>query len=69
VAALANVGIDDDFVKQVRAEVQPGTALLLYTQHAEEGLLDDLKKVTSHPVLIQSNLVPAAGGQAARGVR
>jgi uncharacterized membrane protein len=57
--SLANVGIDDDFVKQVRTEVKPGTsALFLYTQHAEEGLLDDLKKVTSHPVLIQSNLSP-----------
>jgi uncharacterized membrane protein len=58
--SLANIGIDDDFIEQVRAEVKPGTsALFLYTQHVEEGLLDDLKKTTtSHPVLIQSNLSP-----------
>jgi uncharacterized membrane protein len=56
-ASLANIGIDDDFIKQVRKEVTPGTsALFLYTQDVHEGVLDEFKAVSGHPVLIQSNL-------------
>jgi uncharacterized membrane protein len=36
-ASLADIGIDDDFIKQVRRTVTPGTsALFLYTQKVQE---------------------------------
>jgi uncharacterized membrane protein len=56
-ASMADIGIDDDFIKEVRQEVTPGTsALFLYTQRVEEGLLDRLGSVRNRPVLIQSSL-------------
>jgi uncharacterized membrane protein len=56
-ASLADIGIDDDFIEQIRQTVTPGTsALFLYTQKVQEGLLDELRSARSHPVLIQSSL-------------
>jgi uncharacterized membrane protein len=56
-ASLSDIGIDDDLIKQVRQSVTPGTsALFLYTQKVQEGLLDRLSKAQTHPVLIQSSL-------------
>jgi len=56
-ASMADIGIDDDFIKQVRKSVTPGTsALFLYTQKAQAGLLEKLSSAHSHPVLIQSSL-------------
>jgi uncharacterized membrane protein len=56
-ASLADIGIDDDFIKQVRKSVTPGTsALFLYTQKVQEGLLDKLSSAQTHPVLIESSL-------------
>jgi uncharacterized membrane protein len=55
--SLIDIGISDDFIKQVRAEVKPGTsALFLYTTHVQEGMLDELKAATGNPVLIKSDL-------------
>jgi uncharacterized membrane protein len=56
-ASMADIGIDDDFIKEVRQKVTPGTsALFLYTQRVEEGLLDKLSTARNRPVLIQSSL-------------
>ena len=56
-ASMADIGIDDDFIKEVRQKVTPGTsALFLYTQKVEEGLLDQLSTARNRPVLIQSSL-------------
>jgi uncharacterized membrane protein len=56
-ASLANIGIDDGFINQVRREVTPGTStLFLYTQDVHEGVLDEFKAVAGHPVLILSSL-------------
>ncbi len=56
-ASMADIGIDDDFIGQVRQTVTPGTsALFLYTQKVQEGLLDKLTTANSRPVLIQSSL-------------
>jgi uncharacterized membrane protein len=54
---LTDFGIDEAFIKQVRQSVTPGTsALFLYTQNVQQGLLDELKASSHHAVLIQSNL-------------
>jgi uncharacterized membrane protein len=56
--ALTDIGIDDDFIERVRKRVTPGTsALFLYTQNVQEGLLDDMAAAArGHVELIQSNL-------------
>jgi len=55
--AFRDYGIDDDFIKEVRETVTPGTsALFLYTQNFRLELLDRLGAGHHHPVLIQSNL-------------
>jgi uncharacterized membrane protein len=56
-ASMADIGIDDEFITQVRQSVTPGTsALFLYTQKVQEGLLDKLSTARSRPTLIQSSL-------------
>jgi uncharacterized membrane protein len=44
--SLADVGIDDDFIKQVREKVTPGTsALFALTSHAtEDRVIEELKQ-------------------------
>jgi uncharacterized membrane protein len=43
--SLADVGIDDDFIKQVREKVTPGTSALfaLTSGATEDGVIDELK--------------------------
>jgi uncharacterized membrane protein len=57
-ASMADVGVSDDFIKQVREQVTPGTsALFLYTQKVQEGVLDEIAATSrQRPVLIRSNL-------------
>jgi uncharacterized membrane protein len=56
--SMADVGIDDDFIKQVRKEVTPGTsALFLLTQGAvKDKVLDEMKDERGHASLIHTNL-------------
>jgi uncharacterized membrane protein len=66
VAALANFGIDDDFIEQVRAEVKPGTsALFLYTQHAGSATDSSTRNCTrmerATPATRQSSPATEAG--------
>ena len=55
---MTDVGIDDNFIKQVRDKVTPGTsALFLYTANAvTDKILDEFKDQRGHMELIQSNL-------------
>jgi uncharacterized membrane protein len=54
--SMADVGIDDDFIKQVRDQVQPGTsALFLLTSDAVQDKVRDAFK-GMHMELIQTNL-------------
>jgi uncharacterized membrane protein len=54
--SMADVGIDDDFIKKVRAEVTPGTsALFVMTQDAVLDKVHDAFAAT-HPTLVHTNL-------------
>jgi uncharacterized membrane protein len=56
--SMTDVGIDDNFIKQVREKVTPGTsALFLYSANAvEDKVLERFKDEQPHMELIQSNL-------------
>ncbi|MBV9579737.1 MAG: DUF1269 domain-containing protein [Chloroflexi bacterium] len=56
--SMTDVGIDDNFIKQVRDKVTPGTScLFLYTANAvTDRIQDEFKDQLSHMELIQSNL-------------
>jgi uncharacterized membrane protein len=56
--SMTDVGIDDNFIKQVRDKVTPGTScLFLYTDNAvTDKIQDEFKDQRSHMELIQSNL-------------
>jgi uncharacterized membrane protein len=56
--AMSDVGIDDNFIKQVRDKVTPGTScLFLYTANAVmDKIEDEFKDQRGHMELIQSNL-------------
>ena len=56
--AMSDVGIDDNFIKQVRDKVTPGTScLFLYTANAvTDKIQDEFKDQRGHMELIQSNL-------------
>jgi uncharacterized membrane protein len=56
--AFADVGIDDDFIKEVRSKVTEGTsALFLLTSGAVmDRVLEAVRKSGLHPELIASNL-------------
>jgi uncharacterized membrane protein len=56
--SMTDVGIDDNFIKQVRGKVTPGTsALFLYTGRVvQDKVLDEFKQLPGHPELMQSNL-------------
>jgi uncharacterized membrane protein len=55
---LTDVGIDDDFIKTIRAELTPGTSALFLM--ASDAVPDKVKAAIDHlgyqPQLIQSNL-------------
>jgi uncharacterized membrane protein len=55
---LTDVGIDDNFIKQARDKVTPGTsALFLYTGNVvQDRVAAEFKELPGHPELIQSNL-------------
>jgi uncharacterized membrane protein len=54
--SMSDVGIDDDFIKKVRAEVTPGTsALFVMTSDAVLDKVHDAFAAT-HPTLIHTNL-------------
>jgi uncharacterized membrane protein len=54
--AMADVGIDDDFIKSVRDQVTPGTsALFLMTSDAVQDQVRDAF-AAHHPELIETNL-------------
>ncbi|AXK44919.1 DUF1269 domain-containing protein [Brachybacterium saurashtrense] len=55
---LSDVGIDDDFIKEVRNEVTEGTsAVFLLTEDAvQDKVRDALSELQLHPHLIHSNL-------------
>jgi uncharacterized membrane protein len=56
--ALTDVGIDDDFIASVRADVSPGTsALFLLTSHAVvDQVKASLERQDIHGTLLQTNL-------------
>jgi uncharacterized membrane protein len=56
--ALTDVGIDDNFVKQAREKITPGTsALFLYTGAVvQDKVLAEFKELPGNPELMQSNL-------------
>ena len=55
---LTDVGINDDFIKQTRQKITPGTsALFLYTGRVvQDRVIDEFKKLPGNPELLQSNL-------------
>jgi uncharacterized membrane protein len=63
--AMTDVGIDDNFIKQARDKITPGTsALFLYTGNVvQDKVLAEFKALPGNPELIQSNL---SNEQAAR---
>jgi uncharacterized membrane protein len=57
-ASIADIGIDEEFIKQVRQTVTPGTsALFLYTQKGPGGATGQTQYGPNRPLLIiQSSL-------------
>ena len=57
-ASMVDVGIDDNFIKQVRAEVTPGTSALfvLSSDAVEDRVLDAFKDGFPNATLIATNL-------------
>src|SRR5262249_30078478 len=58
--SLADVGIDDSFIKEVREKVTPGTsALFLLTSHAVvDKVADEMQSIRGHATLIHTDLTP-----------
>jgi uncharacterized membrane protein len=56
--SMRDVGIDDNFIKQVRDKVTPGTsALFLYTSNVvQDRVREQMQGLKGHVELIQSNL-------------
>jgi uncharacterized membrane protein len=56
--SLTDVGIDDSFIKRVRAEISPGTsALFLMSANAvQDKVRDEMKGQMGHATLIHTNL-------------
>jgi uncharacterized membrane protein len=56
--AMTDVGINDDFIKQARAQITPGSsALFLYTGRVvQDRVIEQFKALPGHPELMQSNL-------------
>jgi uncharacterized membrane protein len=56
--SLADVGIDDDFIKRVRDRITPGTsALFLMSQGAvRDKVADEMRSQMDHAELIHTNL-------------
>jgi uncharacterized membrane protein len=66
--SMADVGIDDDFIKRVRAQVTPGTSALFAL--TSDAVLERVREAFAgqQAELLETNL-SGAGGQNARGVR
>jgi len=56
--SLGDVGIDDAFIKEVRAKVTPGTSalFLLTTDTVIDKVAKDLEGTRGHATLIHTNL-------------
>jgi uncharacterized membrane protein len=56
VGSLADVGIDDDFMKRAREQITPGTSALFLL--SKDAVLDKVRGafLQTHPELIQTNL-------------
>jgi uncharacterized membrane protein len=56
--ALTDVGIDDDFIKELRAKITPGTsALFLMSSDAvQDKVAEELKGLKGHVTLLHTNL-------------
>jgi uncharacterized membrane protein len=56
--SMSDVGIDDQFIKEVREKITPGTsAVFLMTQNAvEDKVRDELSSVKGHVELLHTNL-------------
>ena len=56
--SLTDVGIDDDFIREVRKEVTPGTSALFAM--TSDAVVDKVKEAfaQTHPTLIRTNLSP-----------
>jgi uncharacterized membrane protein len=56
--AMTDVGINDDFIKQARAKITPGSsALFLYTGRVvQDRVIEQFRALPGHPELMQSNL-------------
>ena len=56
--SMTDVGIDDNFIKQARDKITPGTsALFLYTDKVvQDKVLAEFKAMPGNPELMQSNL-------------
>jgi uncharacterized membrane protein len=56
--SLADVGIDDDFIKRIRDQITPGTsALFLMSQGAvRDKVADEMRSQMDHADLIHTNL-------------
>jgi uncharacterized membrane protein len=54
--ALSDVGIDDEFIKSVRSEIEPGTSALFVM--TSDAVMDKVKEAFAgtSPTLLQSNL-------------
>jgi uncharacterized membrane protein len=55
---FADYGINDDFIKEVRNQVVPGTSalFLMSTSTAPDRVIEEVKAAGLHPTLIESNL-------------
>jgi uncharacterized membrane protein len=59
VGSLADVGIDDKFIKQAREQITPGTSALFVL--SKDAVIDKVREAfaETHPELIQTNLSAA----------
>jgi len=56
--SLSDVGIDDDFIKEVREQVTPGTSalFLLSADAVQDKVAEELKGIRGHVTLLHTNL-------------
>jgi uncharacterized membrane protein len=56
--AMTDVGIDDNFIKDVRSKITPGTSalFLLTSGTVQDKVADELKSIRGHVTLLHTNL-------------
>jgi uncharacterized membrane protein len=56
--ALTDVGIDDNFIKEVRSKVTPGTSalFLMTSETVPDKVAEELKSIRGHVTLLHTNL-------------